>query len=59
MLAGALGGFLPVLGYWLIPLGLIMLSIDLPFLKHPRRRFMIWWNRRFKNFKIHLVKQGR
>ena len=28
-------GFLPVLGFWMIPLGLVVLSVDLP----PVRRF--------------------
>ena len=26
-------GFLPVLGFWMVPLGLLILSIDLPFVR--------------------------
>lgn len=32
MLAGMLG-FLPVLGFWMIPLGLALLATDIPFLR--------------------------
>ncbi len=31
-------GFLPVVGFWMIPLGLIVLSIDLPIVRRWRRR---------------------
>ena len=30
-------GFLPILGFWMIPLGLIVLSIDLPWVRRLRR----------------------
>ncbi len=46
ILAGLLG-FLPVLGFWMIPLGLFVLSIDLPWARRARRRFAVWFNRRF------------
>jgi hypothetical protein len=26
-------GFLPVLGFWMVPLGLLILSVDLPFVR--------------------------
>jgi hypothetical protein len=45
MLAG-LVGFLPVLGFWMVPLGLMVLSIDLPFARRLRRRAIVWWGRR-------------
>jgi hypothetical protein len=35
LVAGGLVGFLPILGFWMIPLGLLVLSIDFP----PVRRF--------------------
>ena len=40
-------GFLPVVGFWMIPLGLIVLSIDLPWARRGRRRFSVWFHRRF------------
>jgi hypothetical protein len=46
ILAG-LVGFLPVIGFWMIPLGLIVLSIDLPWARRGRRRLSVWFHRRF------------
>ena len=42
---GALG-FLPVLGFWMLPLGFIILSHDLPLVRRMRRRVGLWWARR-------------
>ena len=39
-------GFLPVLGFWMIPLGLLVLSIDLPIVRRWRRQLTVWWHRR-------------
>lgn len=39
-------GFLPVLGFWMIPLGLLVLSHDLAWARRRRRRFVVWWERR-------------
>ena len=39
-------GFLPVIGFWMIPLGIIVLSIDIPPVRRARRRFVVWWERR-------------
>ncbi len=49
-MAGGLLGFLPVLGFWMIPLGLLILAIDLPLLRlgvttamiRGRRRWTLW-----------------
>jgi hypothetical protein len=41
-------GFLPVLGFWMIPLGLVVLSIDFPIARRWKRKFEAWWNRRKK-----------
>lgn len=35
-------GFLPVLGFWMIPLGLLVLAIDLPFVRPPMIRLLDW-----------------
>jgi purine-cytosine permease-like protein len=45
VLAGFVG-FLPVLGFWMIPLGILVLSIDLPLARRLRRRSIVWWGRR-------------
>jgi hypothetical protein len=36
-------GFLPVLGFWMIPLGFIVLSHDLRPVRRARRRIVLWW----------------
>ena len=46
LVAGGLIGFLPVLGFWMIPLGLLVLSIDLPIVRRWRRQLTVWWHRR-------------
>lgn len=33
LIAGGLVGFLPVLGFWMIPLGLLVLAIDIPLMR--------------------------
>jgi hypothetical protein len=39
-------GFLPVLGFWMIPVGLLVLSVDVPVVRRLRRRITVWWARR-------------
>ncbi|QRM45553.1 hypothetical protein [Rhizobium sp. BG4] len=39
-------GFLPILGFWMLPLGFIVLSHDLPIARRWRRRLSLWWHRR-------------
>lgn len=39
-------GFLPIVGFWMIPLGLVVLSIDVPPVRRARRRLVVWWERR-------------
>ena len=36
-------GFLPVLGFWMIPLGLLMLSYEFATIRRLRRRLEVWW----------------
>jgi hypothetical protein len=40
-------GFLPVLGFWMIPLGLMVLSVDIPVVRRLNRRVSVavkrWW----------------
>jgi len=39
-------GFLPVLGFWMIPVGLLVLSVDIPMVRRWRRQLTVWWHRR-------------
>jgi hypothetical protein len=38
--------FLPILGIWMIPLGLLVLSHDFARVRRWRRRAVVWWERR-------------
>ena len=49
LIAGGLLGFLPVLGFWMIPLGLLVLSIDIPIVRRRRRQLAVWWHRDWKS----------
>ncbi len=44
-------GFLPILGFWMIPLGLVVLSVDLPPVRRFRRnitvKFGYWLHKRW------------
>ena len=46
LILGGCLGFLPVLGFWMVPLGLMVLSIDLPIVRRGRRRIEVWWGNR-------------
>lgn len=46
LIGGGILGFLPVLGFWMVPLGFIVLSHDLPYVRRRRRRAAVWWRRR-------------
>jgi hypothetical protein len=43
-------GFLPILGFWMVPLGLIILSADIPAVRRLNRRVSVavsrWWTGR-------------
>jgi len=46
LMLGGLAGFLPILGFWMVPLGLLVLSVDMPFVRRARRPLAVWWGRR-------------
>ncbi len=45
LVACGLLGFLPVLGFWMLPLGFLVLSVDIPIVRRWRRQFTVWWHR--------------
>jgi hypothetical protein len=53
---GGLLSFLPVLGIWMLPLGLLLLAQDIPPLRRPTRRTLLkgeqWWLRRKRRRKL-------
>jgi hypothetical protein len=50
LIVGGFVGFLPILGFWMIPLGLVLIAQDIPFLQGPIARILAWgidwWERR-------------
>ena len=46
LVTGGIFGFLPVVGFWMLPLGVIILSHDMARVRRLRRRVSIWWGRR-------------
>lgn len=51
LIVGGIFSFLPVLGVWMLPLGLLLLAQDLPFLRRPMRRALLWMERRWIRWK--------
>jgi len=46
LVCGGVLGFLPIVGYWMLPLGLFILSYDSPRIRRMRRRMEVWLMRR-------------
>ena len=58
LMAGGLFAFLPILGVWMIPLGMLVLSIDIPRVRRWRRRFAVWFHRRYPRLASKLNPSG-
>jgi hypothetical protein len=50
LICGGLLSFLPVLGIWMLPLGLLLLAVDLPVLRGPISVFIIRTRRSAKRW---------
>lgn len=46
LVLGGFAGFLPILGFWMIPLGLALIAQDVPALRGPLARFLGFVNRK-------------
>jgi hypothetical protein len=51
LVIGGVVGFLPILGFWMIPLGLLVLSVDLPVVRRWRRELGVRLGRWLKELK--------
>ena len=51
LVAGGVFSILPLLGVWMLPLGLMLLAIDVPFLQGPVNRVILWAERLWMDFK--------
>jgi hypothetical protein len=43
LVIGGIFGFLPVLGFWMIPLGLVVMFFDVPWVRARWLAFRTWW----------------
>src|SRR5688572_5882543 len=48
LIAGGFVGFLPILGFWMIPLGLVLIAQDVPLLRPPMARMLAWINDKWR-----------
>lgn len=51
LLLGGVIGFLPIVGFWMVPLGLLVLSVDLAFVRRFRRRIEVLVFRRWREWR--------
>ncbi|WP_246479465.1 hypothetical protein [Kaustia mangrovi] len=62
LVIGGLLGFLPVVGFWMLPLGLIVLSFDIPRVRRWRRRMVVrlgaWMKHRYPVFWAKYIGNG-
>jgi hypothetical protein len=47
LIVGGIFGFLPVLGLWMLPLGLLLFAQDVPILQKPMARMLGWIERKW------------
>ena len=52
LILGGVFSILPLVGIWMLPLGLILLAPDIPFLRRPLRRALIWAERHWIRWKL-------
>lgn len=51
LIGGGCLGFLPVLGFWMLPLGFLLLAQDVPMVKRPTVNMLDWAERRWTSWK--------
>ena len=58
LIAGGIFSFLPFLGIWMLPLGLLLLAVDLPILRGPISVLVIRFRRKGRLLMQRLRKRG-
>ena len=48
LVLGGMVGFLPILGFWMVPLGVSILAIDIPVVRKWARRAKVWGTRTWR-----------
>jgi hypothetical protein len=54
LILGGVFSILPFLGLWMLPLGLLLIATDVPFLRRPIGRFTIYSAKRWASFRVWL-----
>ena len=57
LVLGGIFSFLPVLGLWMLPLGLLLISQDLPFLQKPLVTALAWMEKKWNLLKLRWQKK--
>jgi len=57
LLVGGIFGALPILGFWMIPLGLLILSLDFRWARRGYLGIILWFRRRKNHAKIAAAKR--
>ena len=58
LILGGVFSFLPILGVWMLPLGFLLLALDLPFLQGPLNRTILWVQRKWTNWRRKRANKG-
>lgn len=45
---GGILGFLPILGYWMAPIGILLIGLDIPAFRKPIAARIAIWNQKVK-----------
>lgn len=51
LILGGVVGFLPVLGFWMVPIGVLLLAQDLPVLRRPTLTALSWIERQWDRWR--------
>lgn len=51
LIVGGFLGFLPVLGFWMLPLGMLLIALDIPLLQRPVARAIIRGRRTIRKWR--------
>jgi hypothetical protein len=58
-IVGGIFSILPFLGIWMLPLGLLLIAMDVPVLREPVGRFTIWGIGKWTTLKQRLFPRAR
>jgi hypothetical protein len=58
LILGGFFSFLPILGVWMLPLGLMLIAQDLPFLQKPLVKTFKWVEAKWRWLKVKLEKRS-